>query len=102
RDFAQQAFAALAPLADGLVSLSSVGPAPPMENRAKDSGVTHTTGLPAYNAATSVLGSPAITLPLIAMEGLPVGVQVIGQRHGDAALTGLAAWMTAAVRPVIV
>ena len=33
---------------------------------------------------------------------LTLDLQVIGQRHGDAALTGLAAWMTAAVRPVIV
>lgn len=102
REMAQQAFAALAPLADGLVSLSSVGPAPLMENKAKDSGVTHTTGLPAYNAATSVLGSPAITLPLIALDGLPVGVQVIGQRHADAALTALAQWVTAQIRPVAI
>ncbi|ONG50271.1 amidase [Pseudoroseomonas deserti] len=102
REAAKRAFAAIDGLADGLISLSSVGPAPLMENKAKDSGVTHTTGLPAYNAATSVLGCPAITLPLLAVGGLPVGVQVIGQAHRDAALTGLAAWVAAAIRPVTV
>jgi Asp-tRNA(Asn)/Glu-tRNA(Gln) amidotransferase A subunit family amidase len=102
RETAQRAFAAIAGLADGLISLSSVGPAPLMENKAKDSGVTHTTGLPAFNAATSVLGCPAITLPLLSVGGLPVGVQVIGQAHTDAAFTGLAAWMVGTVRPEVV
>ena len=101
REAARRAFAALAPLADGLISLSSVGPAPLLENKAKDSGVTHTTGLPAFNAATSVLGSPAITLPLLSVGGMPVGVQVIGQMHGDAALTGLARWVVDSTVPVL-
>ncbi|MDB5377981.1 MAG: amidase [Rubritepida sp.] len=101
RDEAQRAFAALTPLADGLISLSSVGPAPVMDNKLKDSGVSHTTGLPSFNACTSVLGSPAITLPLLAVSGLPVGVQVIGQRHADAALTGTARWVLDHIRPVV-
>jgi Asp-tRNA(Asn)/Glu-tRNA(Gln) amidotransferase A subunit family amidase len=71
-----------------------------MANTAKDSGVTHTTGLPAFNAATSVLGAPAITLPLVAIQGLPVGVQLIGQQHTDAALSGTARWLLEHVRPV--
>ncbi|MBL6082010.1 amidase [Belnapia sp. T18] len=100
RETARRAFAAIGHLADGLISLSSVGPAPLMENKVKDSGVTHTTGLPAYNAATSVLGSPAITLPLLAVGGLPVGIQLIGQRHTDAALAGLARWVAANVKAV--
>ncbi|WP_245704775.1 amidase [Belnapia rosea] len=78
REAARRAFEAIGYLADGLISLFSIGPAPLMENKAKDSGVTHTTGLPAYNAATSVLGSAAITLPLLSVSGMPVGVQVIG------------------------
>ena len=102
RDAARRAFAAIAGLADGLISLSSVGPAPLMENKARDSGVTHTTGLPAFNAATSVLGCPTITLPLLAVGGLPVGVQVIGQAHEDAALTGTAAWLRDHLAPVVV
>ena len=100
REEARRAFAAIAGLADGLISLSSIGPAPRMDNKLKDSGVTHTTGLPSFNACTSVLGCPAITLPLLAVGGLPVGVQVIGQPHADAALTATAAWVTGHVTPV--
>ena len=43
RQQAQDAFRAIGGLADGLISVSSVGPAPPMTNMAKDSGITHTT-----------------------------------------------------------
>ena len=101
RQAAQEAFRAVAGLADGLISVSSVGPAPPMDNAAKDSGITHTTGLPAFNAPTSVLGAPTITLPLLAVDGLPVGVQLIGQMHADATLAGLADWVRGAVTPVV-
>jgi len=100
REEARRALAALAGIGDALISLSSIGPAPPLGNNAKDSGVSHTTGLPAYNAATSVLGAPAITVPLIAIDGMPVGVQVIGQPHTDAALSGMARWLLAHIRPV--
>lgn len=101
RQQAQAAFQAIAGLADGLISVSSVGPAPPLHNAAKDGGITHTTGLPAFNAPTSVLGAPAITLPLLAVGGLPVGVQLIGQMHTDAMLSGLADWVRGAVRPIL-
>ncbi|MBN8872123.1 MAG: amidase [Rhodospirillales bacterium] len=101
RQQARDAFAAIAGLADGLISVSSVGPAPPMDNSAKDSGITHTTGLPNFNAPTSVLGSPTITLPLLAISGLPVGVQVIGQMHSDATLAALAGWVRKTVTPVV-
>ena len=100
RQQAQDAFRAIGGLADGLISVSSVGPAPPMTNMAKDSGITHTTGLPNFNAPTSVLGAPTITLPLLAVDALPVGVQLIGQMHADAALAALAAWIRGAVTPV--
>jgi Asp-tRNA(Asn)/Glu-tRNA(Gln) amidotransferase A subunit family amidase len=102
REVARQAFAAIGGIADGIISLSSVGPAPRADNQAKDSGITHTTGLPAFNAPSSVLGAPAITIPLLAVGGLPVGVQVMGQPHTDAALTGLAGWLATQVAPVVV
>ena len=101
REEARRALVAIAGLGDALISLASVGPAPPMGNAGKDSGVSHTTGLPAFNAATSVLGAPAITVPLIAIEGMPVGVQVVGQMHADAALSGTARWLLDNVTPVV-
>lgn len=99
RDAARRAFAAIAGLGDALISLSSVGPAPALDNAGTDSGVSHTTGLPAFNAPTSVLGSPAITMPLLAVGGLPVGVQVIGQEHTDDRLAGIARWISTRIRP---
>ncbi|WP_205042217.1 amidase [Rhodoligotrophos defluvii] len=94
REEARRAHAAIAPLADGLITLSSIGPAPLMANTDRDSGITHTTGLPAFNAWTSVLGSPAITLPLLAVRGLPVGVQIVGQQHTDDTLAGIGRWLS--------
>ncbi|KMO36883.1 amidase [Methylobacterium aquaticum] len=98
RETARRAFAAIAGLGEALISLSSTGPAPRKDNDGIDSGVSHTTGSPAFNAATSVLGSPAITMPLLAIRGLPVGVQVIGQPHTDDRLAGIANWITGHIR----
>jgi amidase len=35
-------------------------------------------------------GHPAITIPLLAPDGLPVGLQLIGRMGGDASLCALA------------
>ncbi|WP_149535359.1 amidase [Siccirubricoccus phaeus] len=102
REVARRSFAAIGGLADAVISLSSVGPAPRADNQAKDSGITHTTGLPAFNAPSSVLGAPAITVPLMAVGGLPVGVQVMGQQHMDAPLLAIAAWLAENIPPVVV
>lgn len=94
RESARAAHLAIAYVADAVIAPSSVGPAPRLDNRGVDSGVSHTTGLPSYNAVTSVLGAPAITMPLLAVGGMPLGVQVIGQQHADSYLAGLARWIS--------
>jgi Asp-tRNA(Asn)/Glu-tRNA(Gln) amidotransferase A subunit family amidase len=94
RDAARRAHERIAHLADALICPSSIGPAPRMDNQDVDSGVQHTTGLPSYNAVTSLLGAPTVTMPLLAVRGLPVGVQVIGQHHTDDCLAGIARWIT--------
>lgn len=93
RDAARAAHAVIAHIADAIISPSSIGPAPRLDNQGVDSGVVHTTGLPNYNAVTSLLGAPTITIPLLAVGGLPVGIQVIGQQHGDDRLAGVARWI---------
>ena len=41
---------------------------------------------------------PAITLPLMqGANGLPIGVQLVGPRHGDARLLRTARWLAARV-----
>lgn len=99
RAAARAAHAALAPLCDALVSLSCLGPAPKLgDTGGSDGRIIHTTGNPVMNAATSVLGCPAVTIPVLAVDGLPVGMQLIGQWHEDEAITGMAAWVQGALR----
>ena len=93
RDAARAAHESIAHIADAIIAPSSIGPAPRLDNKGVDSGVVHTTGLPNYNAVTSLLGAPTITLPLLAVGGLPVGVQVVGQLHTDDRLAGIARWI---------
>lgn len=44
------------------------------------------TGSPAFNALWTYLGVPAISLPLLTLDGMPLGVQAVGTRGGDAKL----------------
>jgi len=95
-------FEALAPICDGLITLSSPGPAPAVgEVTGGEGSYGFVTGDPAFNAATSLLGCPTVTLPLISIRGLPVGVQLICQAHDDWPLTGMARWARDAVVPVV-
>ena len=63
----------LARRVDGFVALSSPGPGP----------IGMDQGSAIFNEASSVLGAPALSLPLLAVEKLPVGVQLLGPWHGD-------------------
>ncbi|MEC7516203.1 MAG: amidase, partial [Pseudomonadota bacterium] len=98
----RQALAQVAPTADAFITLTCVGPAPDVDFKA-DSGepeYAYLTGDPAFNAATSALGAPAITMPKMALDGMPLGVQVIGAPHRDWELANLAAWLDSEVPPL--
>jgi Asp-tRNA(Asn)/Glu-tRNA(Gln) amidotransferase A subunit family amidase len=41
-----------------------------------------------------MLGCPALTIPVLADEGLPLGMQLLGRTDEDAALFGVATWIT--------
>jgi Asp-tRNA(Asn)/Glu-tRNA(Gln) amidotransferase A subunit family amidase len=45
------------------------------------------------NVAASLLGCPALTLPLLEDEGLPLGLQLLGATDRDAALFETASWV---------
>jgi len=47
-----------------------------------------------FNAPSSMLFAPVVTIPLMSVGGMPVGVQLMGQQHEDARMTGLARWFT--------
>ena len=78
------AYAQLAGLADGAITLSAAGAAP--------IGLS-STGDPTFAVPGSLLGVPAITLPVLACEGLPLGLQILGFEQQDDALFSIAAFM---------
>ena len=102
REAMRARFRAVAATADAMITLSSAGPAPFMDGNAGkgEPGITHTTGLPAYNAWTSAIGCPAVTVPMLAVEGMPVGVQIVGRHDDDWRTTGIARWLQETVAPV--
>jgi Asp-tRNA(Asn)/Glu-tRNA(Gln) amidotransferase A subunit family amidase len=55
-----------------------------------------------FNAPSSMLFAPAVTVPLLGVGGLPVGVQVMGQLHDDAKVTALARWLMESAARVVV
>lgn len=51
------------------------------------------TGSPMFNGLWTYLEMPCISLPLLEIGHLPLGVQLVGARGGDAHLLRVAAWM---------
>jgi len=51
------------------------------------------TGSPMFNGLWTYLETPCISLPLLDVDGLPLGVQLVGARSDDARLLRVAAWM---------
>jgi len=83
-------YAALAAECDGCVTLSASGPAPV--------GL-HFTGDASFAVPCSLIGVPAISLPLFRIDGLPLGFQVTGFEHGDADTFATAAWIESVLAP---
>src|SRR5262249_39466880 len=99
REAAQLSYRRTGPLADAVVTLACPGPAP-FWTDAPDA--PRPTGDRLFNYPSSLLFAPAVSLPMLAVRGMPVGVQLIGQQHGDAAVTAAARWMLDGVRRVVV
>jgi len=71
-----------------LITLPSCGPAP------KGLG---STGNPVFNGMWTYLGVPCVTLPLMTVDGMPCGVQLIGKRRDEGRLLAVARWVEAQV-----
>jgi Asp-tRNA(Asn)/Glu-tRNA(Gln) amidotransferase A subunit family amidase len=73
---------------DAIVTLSASGPAP----------VGHAqTGSRTYQLFASFLQLPAFSLPLLEVDRLPVGVQIVGHAGRDGDLCAIARWLTEAI-----
>jgi Asp-tRNA(Asn)/Glu-tRNA(Gln) amidotransferase A subunit family amidase len=68
---------------DALLTPATIGPAPAAD----------TTGDPAFNSPWSYTGLPTVSLPAgWTREGLPLAIQLVGRRWGEAELLAAAAW----------
>jgi len=93
-----RALSRIAPVHDSLVELfeqrydAIVTPAAP---GAAPKGLANT-GDPSFCTLWTLCGMPCVTLPLLqSADGLPIGVQLVGPRHGDARLLRTARWLAA-------
>jgi Asp-tRNA(Asn)/Glu-tRNA(Gln) amidotransferase A subunit family amidase len=78
----RESHAHLAARYDAAITLAAPGPAPV--------GLG-STGNPVFNVPASMLGIPALALPLLSAGGLPLGLQVMGFTGEDAGLFAVAA-----------
>jgi Asp-tRNA(Asn)/Glu-tRNA(Gln) amidotransferase A subunit family amidase len=69
---------------DGCITLAATGAAPV--------GLGWT-GDPVMNIPASLLGVPALSMPLLRDEHLPLGLQVLGRKDEDADLLAVAEWL---------
>lgn len=74
-----QAFA----LFDVILTPATPGPAPAGE----------ATGDPIFNSVWTYCGVPCLSLPLLDVDGLPLGVQLVGPRHSEGRLLRTARWL---------
>jgi Asp-tRNA(Asn)/Glu-tRNA(Gln) amidotransferase A subunit family amidase len=92
RDHARKLYAKLAEIGDGCLTLTAPAAAPV--------GL-ETTGDPVFAVPFSMLGVPAISLPLLQEQGLPLGLQVTGFAGGDAAAVAAAGGLLQALRRAV-
>lgn len=103
REEMRRALAAMAGEVDGFIGLAACGPAPLLGDTGGSSlGITHTTGNPAMNTASSALGCPVVTVPILAVDGMPLALAVSAQPHQDERAAAIARWIAGAVPPIAI
>lgn len=85
RETAYDTVAALFTRYTAILTPASPGTAPSVQ-----AGIT---GSPIFNGLWTYLGMPAISLPLLEVDGLPLGVQLVGARRDDGRLLRTARWL---------
>jgi Asp-tRNA(Asn)/Glu-tRNA(Gln) amidotransferase A subunit family amidase len=105
RDEIRRQVVSLAAGTDGFITLASSGPAPLLEvsepslqegRQAKenplDGGASAhlATGSRSFLSPWSMVGGPALSLPWMAVDGMPLGVQLMGVADSDCDLVGVA------------
>ncbi|MBV9969887.1 MAG: amidase [Xanthobacteraceae bacterium] len=76
----------------GVFALADVLLAPCVRGEAPEG--LHYTGDPSFQAIWTLMYTPAVTLPTHSgPNGLPVGIQLVGPRHGDVHLLAVSQWI---------
>jgi Asp-tRNA(Asn)/Glu-tRNA(Gln) amidotransferase A subunit family amidase len=78
----REIYSKLATVADACITLGAPGPAPV--------GIA-STGDPAFAIPGSLLGVPALSMPMFEISGMPLGLQVLGFSERDSDLFAVAA-----------
>jgi Asp-tRNA(Asn)/Glu-tRNA(Gln) amidotransferase A subunit family amidase len=89
RETIYAALEALLTRVDAVICPASAGAAP--------AGL-ETTGSPIFNGLWTYLGVPCVTLPRLTVDGLPMGVQLVGRRGDEGRLLRTARWLDARLR----
>ncbi len=89
---------ALATGVDALLAPASPGPAPLWSGDVPGQPLApRPTGDAVFNTPSSLLGAPVVTVPLMAVNNMPMGLQIMGQPGMDARVTAIARWLAATV-----
>ncbi|KUO56254.1 MAG: hypothetical protein APF80_15335 [Alphaproteobacteria bacterium BRH_c36] len=84
----EKAYAAIEELFETFTAIltpASTGPAPLLSE-----GIT---GSPIFNGLWTYLGMPTVSAPLMEIDGLPVGIQLVGLRQDDGRLLRTTRWL---------
>ena len=103
RDNVRAAYATLSSLADAIITLACPGPAPLWEGDIPGQpSAPWPTGDPVFNYPSSMIGAPVVTIPMMAVNHMPLGAQIMGQRGEDARITSLARWVYENIESTVV
>jgi len=85
---------------DGFITLAASGPAPLLPSAGKsDNKPAHlSTGSRSFHTPWSMVGGPSVSLPLMSVDGLPLGLQAMGIPDEDARLISVARWIDESFR----
>ena len=103
RAYARSCHNEISSLSDAIITFSCPGPASYWPGDIDGQPLApKPTGDPIFNYPSSMLGAPVTTIPVMAVSGLPVGLQVMGQVHEDARIVGIARWLNEKLPPSVV
>jgi len=97
RDAIRRAVRAIAARVDGFITFASSGPAPIdglLDGSQEDRADAHLrTGSRSFLSPWSMVGGPSFSLPLFAVDGMPLGLQLLGAPDSDYRLCAVARWL---------